>query len=404
MRIRVIDYIGNEGGGVRFSVELIRGFAARAGDRIEVVGHAGSLAAYRRLLGPAADACTFVAIPPAPSTTAWRFDVPRAALGDCDVAWLPWVHRHRLPDGAVGAVVGSFHDAIMLAEPSVRSIFQRHIPDETETTRRWLDGDARVVVSSRATVAVMARLFDIPAARLDVVPVSGDHAHPDTAAPVPAEWAWAARPFILCPANISPHKNHEALITGVAEWGAHVPLVLTGSGADLPTSRNPLKRWVRHALEPVGLVRRTRATELRRVARRAGLRAGRSLIPVGYISDERYYALLHRAWAVVMPTLAEGGGSFPVEEAVRCGVPVICSDIPPVREHMERLGASVLWFDPRRPAELAARLAQLAASYDERKASAVRQVAALHRRSWADAADEYRSIFAEVVASPSVSR
>lgn len=404
MRIRVIDYIGNEGGGVRFSVELMRALAATGGDRIEVVGHAGSLATYRRLLGAAADACTFVAIPPAPTTTAWRFDVPRAALGDCDVAWLPWVHRHRLPDGGVGAVVGSFHDAIMLAEPSVRPIFARHIADETETTRRWLDSDARVVVSSRATVAVMAELFGTPATHLDVVPVSGDHAPPNTAAPIPAEWAWAGHPFILCPANISPHKNHEALLAGVAEWGARVPLVLTGSGADLPSSRNLVKRRVRHVLESLGLMRRTRATELRRVARRAGLRAGRSLIPVGYVADDRYYALLHRAWAVVMPTFAEGGGSFPVEEAVRCGVPVICSDIPPIREHMERLGASVLWFDPRRPAELAARLAELAAAYDERKASAVRQVASLHRRSWADAAAEYRSIFAEVVASPSVSR
>lgn len=402
MRIRVIDYIGNEGGGVRFSVELLRALTELGDARVEFVGHGASLAIYRRLLGPSALRCEFTDVPPGVSKGGWRFDVPRAALDGCDVAWLPWVHRHRLPDGDVSHVVGSFHDAIMLAEPTVREIFERHIPDEWETTRRWLESGARVVVSSRATVDTVARLFGVAAERLDVVPVSGAHT-PAEAAALPAEWGWAERPFVLCPANISPHKNHEALFRGVAAWGARHPLVLTGSGADLPSSRRFLKRQLRTVLERVGALPRTRATHLRWLATRLGLQPGRSLVPVGYVPDDRYYALLRRAWALVMPTFAEGGGSFPVEEALWFGVPVICADIPVLREHMARIAASVLWFDPRNPDELAARLAELEGSYADRRALAAAQIHTLRRRAWSDVAAEYRSIFS-AAGSPPVPR
>jgi glycosyltransferase involved in cell wall biosynthesis len=402
MAVRVVDYIGNEGGGVRFSVELLRALAARSDVSLEFVSHGPALDAYRALVGGSAGRIAFRDLPPG-AADGWRFDVPAAALDDCAVVWLPWVHRHRLPDADVAHVVGSFHDAIMLAEPTVRAIFARHLPDEMETTRRWVDSAARVVVSSRATVGAMRRLFDAPAERYDVVPVSGAHAGPAADA-LPAAWAWADEPFIVCPANTSPHKNHDVLLAGVGRWGGadRHPLVLTGSGADLALSPNPVKAALRPWLETAGLLRRIRATDLRRAARRAGLRRGRSLVPVGYVSDARYYALLARAWALVMPTLAEGGGSFPVEEALWAGVPVVCSDIPVLREHVERLGASVLWFDPRRPDDLAARLAELEAGYADHKARAVSQRALLRRRTWADVADEYWSIF--TAAAPAARR
>jgi glycosyltransferase involved in cell wall biosynthesis len=118
--------------------------------------------------------------------------------------------------------------------------------------------------------------------------------------------------------------------------------------------------------------------------------------------DDRYYAVLLRAWALVMPTFAEGGGSFPVEEALWCGVPVICSDIPVVREHVERLGAEVLWFDPLDPGALAARLAELERDYAEFRRRAVTQVCTLRRRTWAEVADEYRRVMAAAAAPAAV--
>jgi glycosyltransferase involved in cell wall biosynthesis len=99
-----------------------------------------------------------------------------------------------------------------------------------------------------------------------------------------------------------------------------------------------------------------------------------------------------------MPTLAEGGGSFPVWEALLLGIPVVCSDIPVLREQMERVGASVLWIDPRDPAQLAARLHELDADYARYKALAREQISRLQHRSWGEVAEEYRAVFETVAA------
>ena len=377
--LRVIDYVANAGGGVRFAVELLGALARRgAGVRVQLVSHGAALTRYRALL--AAAGVTEVEFRDvAPVATAWRFDVPAAAFDDCDVAWLPWVHRHRLPPSLPSRVVGSFHDAILF---QFSGLFEGLLPagslaDERESMLAWFESPARVVVSSDATLAALGATFAAPPARFGVIPLSGEHAAtPRPRRDPPPEWAWAADKFLLCPANISPHKNHEALLRGVAGWGRRVPLVLTGESTHLDRCR-----W-------------SRAVALRDLATGMGFEFGRSLMPLGYVPDDAYYALLDRAWALVMPTLAEGGGSFPVFEALVRGVPVVCSDIPVMREQMRRLRADVLWFDPADPATLAERLGELDASYAAFKARAGAQIRTLCRRTWADVADDYWTTFA----------
>jgi glycosyltransferase involved in cell wall biosynthesis len=182
------------------------------------------------------------------------------------------------------------------------------------------------------------------------------------------------KPYLFAPINITSHKNHEVLLAGVGAWGARHPLVLSGSGTDLWTSRFP------------------RSRALARLAEASGLRRGASVFALGYVDDAHYYQLLDQAWALVMPTLAEGGGSFPVWEALLGGVPVICSDIPVMREMIGRVGGEVLWFDARNPADLKARLEELDREYPRLKARALAQVPRLRVRGWREVALEYASV------------
>jgi glycosyltransferase involved in cell wall biosynthesis len=78
-----------------------------------------------------------------------------------------------------------------------------------------------------------------------------------------------------------------------------------------------------------------------------------------------------------------------VLEAMTAGVPVISSDIPVMREMVERTGGQVLWFDPRDPADLTAKLEDLADHYPEHRERARTQARTLRLRSWEDVAQDY---------------
>jgi glycosyltransferase involved in cell wall biosynthesis len=395
MRVRVIDYLGSHGGGARFVTETVRALVATGEPAVEIVSHGGALERYRALLS-GEPAIRFASIPPA---NFWRtrspgglpggwilarlaglpqfhFDVRAAALEDCDVAWLPWLHQHRIPWSRAGRVVASLHDVILI---DFREYFPRRwTRDEEKTVRAWLASGARIAVSSNATAATLKRLFGTAPERVRVIPLSGRHQRPQGVA-LPAGWGFADRPYLLCPANASRHKNLDVLLEGFAAWGARVPLVLTGARTDL---------W--------GPGPDPRREELRRIAERLGLRRDVDVFALGYVDDPAYYGLLDRAWALVVPTLAEGGGSFPVMEAMHAGIPVLASDIPVMREMAGRMGGELLWFDPRSPAELARRLEELEAGHAALAERARAQVSRLRTRSWGEVARDYGTLLHEV--------
>lgn len=67
-----------------------------------------------------------------------------------------------------------------------------------------------------------------------------------------------------------------------------------------------------------------------------------NIISLGYISNKYYPKLFASASLFVFPTKFEGFG-LPVIEAMACGVPVVCSNIPALKEVGDD---AVLFFDP----------------------------------------------------------
>lgn len=404
MRIRIVDYVGNPGGGIRFAIELIRAIIQEHPNTdFEICSYGTALQRYREQLGDISQHVNFISIKPHRHWQTqiarligglpffnelvrwftWSYDVPPEALTSCDAVWFPWIHSHRLPVVHNVPLIGSLHDIILV---QFAHLLKGYLPvalvrDERQAIAGWLASPARIVVSSKATIEALQEAFNIDAGRVEVVSVLGDHAISNATPHETLSWDWSQRPFLLCPANIMPHKNHERLLLGVAKWGGPHPLVLTGARTDLTW---PNRRGLR----------------LRRLAKRLNLYADNKLVPLGYITNAMYYALLDAAWAVVMPTLAEGGGSFPVLEAMSRGVPVVCADIPVMREQMAFTGGEVLWFNPEQPEELAARLKELAEKYDCYKELAVNQSHKLQHRTWAQVASDYWNIIVQATRRP----
>jgi len=133
--------------------------------------------------------------------------------------------------------------------------------------------------------------------------------------------------FALFPANLWPHKNHERLVEALErierQHGERVPLVCTGI-------RDTPEVPPEHRLESVP--------------------AAPQVIDLGYVTASELRALYRRSRLLVYPPLYEGGG-LPVLEAWAFDTPVVCSDIPVLRE---KGGDAAMYFDPESVPAMAA--------------------------------------------------
>jgi glycosyltransferase involved in cell wall biosynthesis len=116
--------------------------------------------------------------------------------------------------------------------------------------------------------------------------------------------------YLLCVSTLHPHKNLERLIRVHACMPNAPELMITG-----------LRGFAAEQLEKL---------------------AGTRVRLTGWIPRAELYELFRRARAFIYPSTFEGFG-MPVLEAMAAGVPVACSDIPPLREIAEGMA---VFFDP----------------------------------------------------------
>jgi len=135
--------------------------------------------------------------------------------------------------------------------------------------------------------------------------------------------------FVLCPANTWPHKNHERLVAAVERieerYGERVHLVCTGIR---DTPHVPAEYRVEAVPDA------PQVTDL------------------GFVDTADLRALYRQSRLLVYPTLYEGGGLL-VLEAWQFDTPVVCSDIPVLRE---KAGKAAAYFDPMSVSEMADRI------------------------------------------------
>lgn len=144
----------------------------------------------------------------------------------------------------------------------------------------------------------------------------------------------ASRRYVLYPANLWRHKNHELLLTAFAmaqQQGlpSDLTLVCTGDGCD-------------------------RLGPLRQLA--ADLSISSSVLLTGFIQEHELEGLYQHSLAVVFPSLYEGFG-MPVIEAMARGIPVACSNTTALGEVAS---AAALLFHPGNPQQIADALLRLA--------------------------------------------
>ena len=212
-----------------------------------------------------------------------------------------------------------------------------------------------VIGNSEATLRSFAPY--LTAAKRDI-PVRVAHlglSRPLDAKPVPHT---DAEPYFLCLGTIEPRKNHLLLLhmwRAFAQRTEKVPrLILVGR-----------RGWENENI--VDLLDRCPALRGHVEERQT-------------IGDGELRGLLARARALLMPSFAEGYG-LPVIEALDAGVPVICSDLPALREAG---GAVPEYLDPLDGAAWVRAIEEYASPNSSRRGAQLTRLAQWRAPSWTD--------------------
>ncbi len=177
------------------------------------------------------------------------------------------------------------------------------------------------------------------------------------------------RPALLYIGNSLRHKNLVELFRGYAhakQMLHGVRLVLGGYGC------TPLPRHT-HLIKESGL--------------------SDFVTWIGEVTEDELPAVMGSATAFVMPSLYEGF-SMALVEAMACGTPVACSDIPAFREICQD---TVTYFDPESPESIAQALVTVTSDNIVRNRNRTAAINRTHDFNWNDAARQTLAVYHEAV-------
>lgn len=160
-----------------------------------------------------------------------------------------------------------------------------------------------------------------------------------------------AEPYALAVSSPTPNKNFVAIAEAMRLLGGDAPPCVAAGMADVGVFRS--------ADLHTDTIRR-----------------------VGYVSDEALKALYRNAGCFIFPSFYEGFGIPPLE-AMACGCPVLASTAPAVREVC---GDAALYFDPKRPDQLAEEVRRVFADTGLRARLAAAGLARAKEYSWRESA------------------
>jgi glycosyltransferase involved in cell wall biosynthesis len=238
-----------------------------------------------------------------------------------------------LPPSRRAHGVVTVHDLAFLDHPEHLDRRQRGLPG---LVRNSVDRAAVVCTPSSAVAQQVTSRLDIPAQRVVVTPLGVDRAWFAAAAPTEALRTTLRLPprYLLFVGAAQPRKGLDVLLEAYASQPGLAPIVLAG-----PAGWGP------------GPVTSSRVHT------------------VGYLEETDLRCVVAGAAALVLPSRDEGFG-LPVLEAMATGVPVVCSDLPALREITGGLATLV---PPEDPAALAAALAGAGEAGWDSVGAAVRQ-------------------------------
>ncbi len=285
-----------------------------------------------------------------------------------------------VPLAYTGSFVVTIHDLIMhkfknrAVTTKVKPLYEaKHMGYRAVT--RWAATRAKaVLVPSQSVKDELEDFYHLPDERVFVTLEAADDkaaaTQPDkkTAQQVLKKYKLRG-PFVIYVGNVYPHKNVETLAKAMK--GLHDK---HGLSLILPSARSVFLERTEKMMEEHGV-------------------SDYAVLP-GFVPDEDLSILYSQAVAYVFPTLAEGFGLPPLE-AMASGLPVVCSDLPVLREVC---GKAALYFDPLDETQIVDQVSKLIEQPGLRQRMVAAGFEQSKKFSWQRMAEETLVVYAKVSA------
>ena len=328
----------------RYISGLLPELAQLLGRRLTVLAKRQDAAIVRALIGGLPELLTVNA---QPYRLAEQSLLPLSLLrADLDLIHFP---HYNLPLIKPGHFVVTMHDLFPFQFPEIHSGPLPRVVNQM-LMRNAVRHAERIITPSAATALAVKQNFPASAGRVLSIPEAADDRFHAARNPE-AEAAWQVRfgirpPYVFYLGQWKTYKNLPLLLEAfklVRQTHPHSQLVIAGDDPRYP--------------------------EVRYGA--AALPEGSVVLP-GRLPESAVPDLYRGAALVVLPSRAEGFG-LPVIEAMACGVPVVCSDLPVLHEIAQ--GVAV-FCDPNDPADFARAIGQ---TLDAPKMASSRQLLGIER-------------------------
>jgi glycosyltransferase involved in cell wall biosynthesis len=401
-KIVVIDHVGNQGGGSRFSRALLLAMKKCQPD-LNITYFGNPLSIERENLREEFEnsnikvetlkSCSLtkikairklrekLAVNPEKyshyphSLTGFVHQELERRIVDYDVALFTWPFFLECPKLRC-PMIGVFHDfnykyffGMNIISPSQTDIVERQVSS-------WLER-VTPIVTSKFMAKELAKFYPHHADKARLIH-SAPLILPSTVSREEAQKIVAdmevQQPYILYPTHMCIHKNIGPLMAAIAilnQTGHKINLVLTGQSTNLIYG---------HACQ----------NGLERIDKEINIQG------LGYVSNEQIDALIDCAKVVVSSSLYEAGNG-PGGDAWARGIPVAMSNIPPFLEHIELEDVRAQVFDPRVPEDIASKIAVILNDYEKAKADALYSQQTFQQHlSWSKTASEYLNVCNEM--------
>lgn len=344
-KILLVDYVCNPGGGINYTRELINNF--KNNFDIHIISYGYALKKYRKDLKDLLKKSNFHSISPEnkikvyprrfqniPFTSKimkylfgygsdWSYKIKKISIEGIII--FPWIHRHDLSNfiNHKEKIFAVYHDNILFSH-NIISMKNKEI--EKKKIKSIIQSKIKLIFTSNNTINEFKKIFQLDN-NFDplLIPISFKRLEKPQIKKNNKE-IYLPKKFIIYPANIYPHKNHEFLFKAFRNWKNRIPLILTGPGTEL------------------NLIN-IRSAKLRLIMLLYNLKKNVDIFGLGYLDDETYNYVLKKASGLIIVSKTEGGGSFPLIEAINNNIPTLSSNISPIVENIKYFKLKTLFFD-----------------------------------------------------------